>query len=112
MSDPGEEKDFREYLTSAGGFVHEGLTLLADDPSKGRKVVATSDIAIGTELLKVPVNTCFSASPTGPARQVDFFRSQQERPMQLSIHGSLPIATMRACPRSNLVQPCDPESRP
>lgn len=70
MSDPGEEQAFRQYLTSAGGFVHEGVSLLANDASKGRKTVLNASVAKGTELLRVPVNICFFHSPTRPAQQV------------------------------------------
>lgn len=70
MSDPGEEQALREYLISAGGFVHEGLSLLTHDAVKGRKVFCNVSVAKGTELLKVPVNICFFQSPTRPAEQV------------------------------------------
>ena len=71
MSDSGGENSFREYLTSVGATVHPDLALLADDPGKGRKVVVNADIASGTELLKIPINICFYASPTGPAKEVN-----------------------------------------
>ena len=70
MSDPGEEQGLRKYLTSAGGFVHEDVSLLANDAAKGRKVVLNAQVAKGTELLRVPVNICFFHSPTRPAQQV------------------------------------------
>ena len=66
----GEEQALRRYLTSAGGLVHDGIALLAEDSKKGRKVVAKQDITKGTQLLKVPVNTCFYASSTRVNQQV------------------------------------------
>lgn len=75
MGDPGEEKTFRDYLTSAGSFVHEGISLLADDSSKGRKVIASQELAKGTELLRIPTDLCFFSSPTRPPQQVITFRT-------------------------------------
>jgi hypothetical protein len=70
MADADKELALREYITSAGGFVHADISLLAEDPAKGRKVVATKDLPKGTALLKIPTTICFSASPTRPAPTV------------------------------------------
>lgn len=70
MTESEEENLFREYLTSAGALVHADLALLADDENKGRKVILRADVAKGTELLRIPVNICFFAAATGPAREV------------------------------------------
>lgn len=70
MADAGQELALREYITSAGGFVHADISLLAEDPAKGRKVVATKDLPNGTALLKIPTTICLSASPTRPTPTV------------------------------------------